>query len=788
MNMENIHANHFILITDGESVQGGLDIIKKVDLNQGPRWSFCEVHIVNENPDLTVAAGFINNVPFSLSSLHESDICKSKLANIDDAVKTINNVNDEKELSHVFYDIMGTIKAYKILRNLPEVVHDALIRLNKRILSNAAKAATAAAAAAASANATAAAATAKKPLSNFPNFPNFQDVLQMASAGYAVKSASATSSQISQLLSACIEKSSFSIEYVRSKATSRMAQTPNTQIIEDEAHKYGQAVNVDWFNDINDINDTTANATATWAMYFKGLGSAIIDIKEDYEFFKQVARNPLCIITSKYWDALKARYKGMAPVANVAGVVPCCVFAKGDVWKESLKSCVANVVFGQDQFYGSYDLWVVVMWHLANEPGIKADKFLDKNEFFKDFVNNESTAMLGLDPTNTRSMCKGTLRQAFLYTASAWTQYANTDPAQDPLRELYRVYPVIHSVLQLVDAAIPPGTDAYVDELQLMSKLLYQIKNGSSSKASVIKNIRCNIFKTLTFDLDADADAADDADAEAEATDANATNADANAANAYRFLLDELLDANVSTNADSERDIKINMHALVLIQDGIIHAGISGIGSIKIHFDDLVKSKIPYECKQRFFDADENNAEFVSETTVPIHFKTLRPCVGPFMVWFDDQTQKARPKGISLYRRILDYYFRYNKFPEMGNARDMMKLLRILEQKDAINGLLPVNILKCCEAVIDNMSNAMERRLALLGPQACTVEAVREDLTTGTNRSARILMENRFPEKMKKPTVNAFSEAQLGIIQGNFDALYAAKANAAAVAAAAIRM
>jgi hypothetical protein len=89
----------------------------------------------------------------------------------------------------------------------------------------------------------------------------------------------------------------------------------------------------------------------------------------------------------------------------------------------------------------------------------------------------------------------------------------------------------------------------------------------------------------------------------------------------------------------------------------------------------------------------------------------------------------------------LDYYAKYEKFPEKNSTIDMMHFLQILEQKDAVFGLLPENIVACYMAVLENMLMTMEERLRKYGPESCTHAEIIKDINRGYNRKSRIHME-----------------------------------------------
>ena len=680
---DDLHIDRLVLITDGCHVQGGHDIVRYVDLNNGARWAFCEAHIVTEHPDLSVIAGFIGKCEkgFSISTLTEVNLASSAIA-MEQLIGIAADISTEQALVPVFDDMMGSIKAYRILRSVPFEVRQALVEMNTRILKSAADLCRLAAVS----------------LGDIDSSP--ASVLAKAASAIATKGNVSDASMATKLISACDQAGSFSINDIRRDAVDRVGQ----QVPEPEPPVSGSDADPDWFKEKMSSLDSDM-----LALVARTLGKPLIDAT-DADAVRDCARNPMQFVIANrtLFDNLEQLVlRGDKKLSDFAGIAPCFVFGNSELHKAANKAFIARLFFGGTTFYGSYDLWVIVMWRLVRatmpESNLRvvADRFLAESSFLK----ADSKAKLGLDPTNTRPMTPTNIYEAFLYAMWGWTVYANSAPAYDTLRELFPVFEVMRDVVLLAGGELPAGLDDYVADVRSASRLLKRVKDvAKGGREAVLKDIKSAFCKTLDL------------------------------GDGHHVLLDEAVEAVEAARAVREFD---------LVDSNTIHAGIGGVGKIVLGPSrpavDVLRS---LEIGQNF-TATENAAECVP---VKVNVSTMRPDVAAYVAHIDASSasgSKPVDGGISMYRRINDFALLHKRYPIKGDAADRRNFMLMLERKDARNGMLPANIDLTYEHVLDHMRDAFERR-ASEKTLDCRPEAIVDIINRGYDRKARIAMEAAF--------------------------------------------
>ena len=471
---DKIFINKLVLLTDGLNVRGGDDIIRAVEAVGGPLWETFIGHLVGTDIDTTVIRGFMMDCKHEVHTLSDGMICESTLSGVKELIEVCKKIaSDECKLLDRYADMMATIKAYRISRDIPKEVRTAIVDMQSALLKRA--------------SIEASEAYVAKSGASGHVYGTPDSVLAMGAAALSVKD-NEMSKITSSLLNACDAASNYSTDYIKKAAIDRVAhEVPKVNADDaDSTDANSTVANPDYFRDPK----CPITNPMKLAITFKALGNPLVT---DDDQKKLIGRNPLAAIagSKQLLSMMMKLAHNVMPLEDAAGVMPCIVFGNSPSDVAGNKACIAQLIFGGNTYYGSYDQYMVIMWWIVRTVPLRSyatELRADADAFMVGFLKDTSSAKLGLDPTNTRPLTPTTLFNAFLYSMWAWTVYGSSDPAQDPLRELHGVFEIMRDAVLLAGGTLPDGIDDYVGTLRISSSLLKSLQPAKGQSGAELRN------------------------------------------------------------------------------------------------------------------------------------------------------------------------------------------------------------------------------------------------------------------------------------------------------------
>ena len=676
-----------VILTDGQVDASSVDaVVTEVD-RHGARWVSSEVHMLTDYPNTSVPAPFISGVPFSMYDLSGEIIAASSIVGFEEMLSKIQAIMTPDDLDNSYNDIYAMMSAFAITKTVPLGVREALVEMRARIV-----------------NATAADTSSTLTPVEIPTVTSV-----LAKAVSFIDAGGSKTANADRLIAICSRVGSFSINDIKASADKRTAANAP------EPDKVESVQNIiDWEDPI------MMDSNGMPALVFMD-GSPLLVDPLMLPVIEHVKRNPLFVLSNKkLLQSLVARMLRPLSVAVISGVKGVrgggetfvhpetrelvmgkfAVFGEHKTHNMITKSCLAKLFFGGDKLFGSYHLWMIVLWaavraspaYVSSEIGPTMDAFIVRQ------MDVDAVVPMGLDPTGSRPMVRTSLREAFMYVLSAWTEYSTDSPTNDPLRELYGVYGPMRAALDLVNAEPLPGselykhTEMYVADLGLGARLLRELKQDD--EATVVKRIASGYTAKLHL------------------------------GDGSMVLLD----------AASRPTTYEDRFAWYLVTNKVIHAGLT-LGNVKLGLRQQCLPD-PADKLTQNFSAFENAVEQVSP--VVIHPRSMRPLLQEFVVFLDKNGNDA---GVPVHRRMVDFFIAHGRWPIVDDEVDRKTFILSLENKHAVNGVLPLSIDEQYATVSRQMHDAMARRKELYGDTMCSVAAVLSDLNRGHGRVGRAVLE-----------------------------------------------